>query len=130
MTRLARSLLVLLLLLAAALAGRSPALAADPAQGWASTWSGPGAATHDCTWPWADCQTRAIRSLQTGLVIIVTPTMYCECHVPGVAHPDRLIDLDPAQVAALGLERSDGLWRVEVWPVSGRTGLPDTAMRP
>lgn len=114
---------VLLLLLAVA----SSVRAADPETGWASTWAGPGAATRDCTWPWTDCQTRAVQSLDTGVTIIVTPTMYCRCRVPGVAHPRRLIDLDPAMVAALGLDPADGLWKVRVWPVDEKTGLPDTS---
>lgn len=119
-----------LLLVCVLLAGKGSVGAAEPVQGIASTWQGPGAATHDCRWPWDDCQTRAVRSLQTGLVIVVTPQMYCLCEVPGSAHPHRLIDLDPAQVAALGLDRSQGLFPIEVWPVDGRTGLavPDTAM--
>lgn len=109
---------VLLLLLTPA-----PALAAD---GWASTWQGPGAATNDCRWPWTDCATRSITSKDTGLSITVTPTMYCECYVPGVQRPYRIIDLDPSQVRALGLDPSRGLWRVSV---TYTDALPDTAMR-
>jgi hypothetical protein len=120
----------LLLVLTMLFSGPVLVRAADPAQGWASTWAGPGAATHDCRWPWTDCQIRAVQSLDTGVVIIVTPTMYCRCVVPDSPHPRRLVDLDPAMVAALGLEAADGLWRVEVIPVDGTTGLPDTSMQP
>jgi hypothetical protein len=126
-THLLRPVFVALLLLSFAAVG--PARATDPQSGWASTWDGPGAATRDCVYPWTDCQSRAVRSLDTGVVIVVTPTMYCRCWVPGVEHPRRLIDLDPAMVAALGLDSADGLWRVAVWPVDERTGLPDTAVR-
>jgi hypothetical protein len=53
--------------------------------------------------------------------------MFCGCWVPNVAHPLRLIDLDPRQVAALGLDPADGLWRVRVERVSS-SGIPDTAL--
>jgi hypothetical protein len=102
---------------------------AGPVEGWASTWSGPGAATHDCVWPWTDCQPRKVQSLKTGVTIIVTPTMYCECVVPGAPHPYRLIDLDPSQVAALGLP-PNSMYQVTVELVDGHSGLPDTATRP
>jgi hypothetical protein len=121
---LGHAIVVLLLLLSVVTAVR----AGTPETGWVSTWAGPGAASHDCVWPWDACQTRAVQSLQTGVVIIVTPTMYCRCWVAGVEHPHRLIDLSPAMVAALGLDPADGLWRVRVWPVDVDTGLPDTAL--
>lgn len=127
-----RAALRALLVLACLLVFASTARAAEPAVGTASSWGGPGAATHDCVWPWTDCQTRAVRSLDTGLVIVVTPTMFCDCYV-GRVGPDgeteRLIDLDPAMVAALGLDPEAGLWDVEIWPVEGTSGLtlPDTS---
>lgn len=120
-----------LLLVCVLRAGKGSVGAAEPVQGIASTWQGPGAATPDCRWPWTDCQTRAVRSLQTGLVIIVTPQMYCNCYVGRVGpngETERLIDLDPAQVAALGLDRAQGLFPIEVWTVGPGSGLPDTAM--
>jgi hypothetical protein len=94
-------------------------------EGIASTWGGPGAARNDCVYPWRDCQTVAVTSLTTGLRIIVTPTMYCDCYTG--TRRQRLIDLDPAMVRALGLDPADGLWPVTVYPVDASTGLPDTS---
>ena len=108
----------------------TPALAADPTQGVASTWSGPGAATHDCTWPWTSCTTRQVQSLKTGVTIIVTPTMYCDCFVGRIGpngETERLIDLDPAMVRALGLDPADGLFDVQVTLLPPL--LPNTATR-
>lgn len=99
-------------------------------EGVASMWSGPGAARNDCVYPWDDCQPVSVRSLQTGLVIVVQPTMFCDCYV---TTDPRIIDLDPAMVSALGLDPAEGLWPVRVEPVSKdgpRFGLPDTAMQP
>jgi hypothetical protein len=104
-------------------------------EGTASMWGGPGAARNDCQWPWDDCQTISVQSLQTGLVIIVTPSMFCDCYT-GTAQ-ERIVDLDPGMVAALGLDPGAGLWPVRVWPVDARSGLipsgqgaalPDTAL--
>ena len=80
------------LLLAVLLLLPSPVLAADT--GWASTWSGP-AATNDCHYPWTACTPRRVTSLDTGRSIVVIPSQFCVCHVDGVAHSDRLIDLGP-----------------------------------
>lgn len=100
-------------------------------RGTASSWAGPGAARNDCLWPWTACTTIEVVALDTGLRIVVTPTMYCDCYT-GRRGPNgerqRIVDLDPAQVAALGLNPAEGLWPVRVRPVSPTTGLPDTAM--
>jgi hypothetical protein len=106
----------------------SPVRAGAPIEGWASEWQGPGAATHDCVWPWTDCAPRKVQSLQTGITIIVTPTMYCLCEVPGSAHPERLIDLPPSMVRALGLDPAQGLFPVAVTLLE-EPALPNTATR-
>jgi hypothetical protein len=106
-------------------------------EGIASTWPGPGAARNDCLWPWHDCQPIAVQSLQTGVTIIVTPTMYGDLYL-GDNNPrnDRIVDLGPAMVEALGLDLGGGLWPVSVTPVDGSgqflssPALPDTALTP
>ena len=95
-------------------------------QGTASMWGGPGVARNDCVYPWTDCQLIAIRSLQTGIVIVVQPRMYGDLFL-GDSDPsiDRIVDLDPGAVAALGLDPSEGLWKVEIHPVGdGELGNP------
>lgn len=87
--------------------------------GDASRWPGPGVARNDCVWPWQACEPIAITSLKTGLTIQVQPTMWCMCWV-GVSGPSgetaRIVDLDPASVAALGLDWDEGLFKVRVEP--------------
>lgn len=96
--------------------------------GTASRWPGPGVARNDCVYPWRDCQPIRITAVSTGLSIVVTPTMYCDCYT--TTPMERIVDLDPAAVAALGLDWADGVYDVVVttpeqldWYV-----LPDTAM--
>ncbi len=100
-----------------------PVFATD---GTASWWHGNVAATHDCTWPWTDCQPIAVTSHLTGLRIVITPAMWCQCYV-GTSR-ERLVDLTRSQVRALGLDAADGLFDVTVEHVSATSGLPDTAM--
>ena len=92
--------------------------------GVASRWSGPGVARNDCLYPWTRCTPITITSLQTGRSITVVPRMYCDCWI---GTPDqRIVDLDPAAVAALGLDPSAGLYPVDVQPA---VVVPDTSIR-
>lgn len=102
--------------------------------GTASRWQGPGVARNDCEWPWRDCTSIRITSLQTGRSVVVTPTMFCDCYT---GTPDeRIVDLDPKTVAALGLNPAAGLWPVTVEPARAPKpkaaptpfALPDTAV--
>ena len=95
--------------------------------GIASRWHGPGVARNDCTWPWRSCQPIRITSLRTGRSIVVVPSTFCDCYT-GTAN-QRLVDLGPAAVAALGLLPSRGLYPVQVEPVKGQLP-PDTSTEP
>lgn len=100
--------------------------------GIASRWSGPGVARNDCEWPWTACVPIRITADETGRAVVVTPTMFCDCRV-GLdwGETTRIVDLDPATVAALGLPMDNGLYPVTVEPVQGPAivapqVLPDT----
>lgn len=90
-------------------------------EGIASTWQGPGVATNSCVYPWTDCTPIRITVLATGAWIEVRPTQWCMCWV-GVTGPNgetqRLVDLDPDTVTALGLG-GPGLFAVRVDPAGG-----------
>jgi hypothetical protein len=91
--------------------------------GIASMWPGPGVARNDCVYPWTDCTPITITALSTGLSVTVTPTMFGDLYT-GTPN-QRIVDLDPATVAALGLDPSQGLWPVTVQPAMT---LPNTSM--
>lgn len=139
--------LVLVIMLLSALLGAGPARAAGPhpgckpykvssysptgivgcivyGTGIASWYHGNGVARNDCVYPWTKCQPISITSLDTGITITVTPKMYCDCYTG--TSKQRLVDLTPATLKALGLNPSQGLFRVTVQPAG--TSLPDTAM--
>jgi hypothetical protein len=100
-------------------------------EGFASMWGGPGIARNDCVWPFTGCQPIRITSLDTGISVDRTPTMYGDLYT---GTPEwRIVDLDPATVAELGLDPARGLWRVTVEPIGiavADVALPDTAMQP
>lgn len=92
--------------------------------GTASRWPGPGVARNDCVYPWTDCTPITITSHETGLSITVTPTMFGDLYTG--TDKERIVDLDPAAVEALGLNWDDGLYPVTVEPA--KPVLPDTAL--
>ena len=94
-------------------------------EGRASRWQGPGVARNDCLWPWSACTPITITALTTGRSITATPTMFCDCWYG--TPQEKLVDLDPAAVAALGLAWEDGVYPVRVEPANS---LPDTALEP
>jgi rare lipoprotein A (peptidoglycan hydrolase) len=124
-----RRLLLATMLLATLLA--APAAASDDKQSGIASWygSGSGVATQWCTWTLrhaAGCGLLAVQSQQTGIVVIVSVVDWCQCYR---GTPDeRIVDLQPGVVAALGLDLTQGLYPVTIWIVDSETGMPDTAM--
>ena len=81
--------------------------------GIASHWSGPGVARNDCEFPWTGCATIVITSDETGRSVTVQPTMFCDCYIArDYGETSRIVDLDPATLAALGLDPDLGLYPV------------------
>jgi hypothetical protein len=96
--------------------------------GTASWYSGSGVARNDCIYPWTNCQTISIRSLDTGITIVVTPVTFCDCYTG--TSKERIVDRSLAQVRALGLDPNRGLFPVEVLPVDQGISTPSTDTPP
>jgi hypothetical protein len=96
--------------------------------GQASWYSGP-TARNDCEYPWLDCQPIVVTSLTTGRSITIVPAQYCDCYLGDSDRSnDRMVDLSPSQVLALGLTLAQGLYKVRVEPAAGL--IPNTAFSP
>lgn len=93
-------------------------------EGLASFWGGPGVARNDCEWPWDRCQPITITALETGRSLTVFPSMFGDLYT-GTPN-QRIVDLDPAALSALGLDPTQGLFPVIVEPAT--PSLPDTAL--
>lgn len=101
--------------------------------------SGDGVAMNFCTYArrvTEGCGWVTIQSHDTGVTVTVRVVDYCDCYT-GTAD-ERIVDLQPGVVAALGLDPSRGLYPVTVWredassstlaDVARAPMLPDTAM--
>jgi len=100
-------------------------------QGTASEYGpGTGVAMPFCTWTLRHedgCGWVRIQSLQTGVTVVVRVVDWCQCYV-GTAD-ERIVDLQYGVVAAMGLERAQGLYPVQVQRLSATAGLPNTSFQ-
>ena len=88
---------------------------------------GSGVAMNDCTWGirhTVGCGYVRVTALDTGRSIIAPVVDFCDCYT-GTSR-ERLVDLQPGALAALGLDPARGLYPVRVEPAAGF--LPDTAL--
>lgn len=78
---------------------------------------GSGVAMNFCTWTYRHehgCGFITVKSLASGLQVTVPVVDFCDCYT---GTPDeRIIDLQYGVVQLLGLNMSQGLYEVEVWP--------------
>ena len=85
--------------------------------------TGSGVAMNYCTWGLRHtegCGRVRVTSLQTHRSVVVPVVDFCDCYT-GTAR-QRIADLQPGVVVALGLERAQGLYPVTVEPISGQEG--------
>ena len=92
---------------------------------------GDGVAMNFCTWERRHaqgCGYVRVRSNDTGRTVRVPVVDYCDCYAGTTS--ERIVDLQWGVVAALGLDRSRGLYPVVVEPANQApvVVLPDTAM--
>jgi hypothetical protein len=91
---------------------------------------GTGVAMPFCSWNLRHaegCGWVRIQSLQNGVTVVVRVVDFCQCYV-GTAD-ERIVDLQYGVVAAMGLERAQGLFPVQVQRVGvGPALMPDTAV--
>lgn len=77
---------------------------------------GNGVAMNFCTWTLrhrAGCGTVTITSLDTGLSVTAPVVDFCDCYT--TTSKERIVDMQWGIVASLGLDTSQGLYKVEVW---------------
>jgi hypothetical protein len=95
---------------------------------------GTGVAMNFCTWELrhsTGCGSVAIQSLATGITVTVPVVDFCDCWT--TTKYERIVDLQYSVVSALGLNLSDGLYKVNVQPATGPVApvapvlLPNTA---
>lgn len=80
---------------------------------------GSGVAMNFCTWTYRHrhgCGSVRITSLDTGITVVAPVIDFCDCWT--TTPDERIVDLQWGVVSALGLDTSQGLYRVEVWRVA------------
>lgn len=80
---------------------------------------GAGVAMNFCTWKLRHeqgCGWVSVRSLQSGITVTVPVIDFCDCYT--TTQDERIIDLQWGVLDSLGLNPSQGLYKVEVWPVN------------
>jgi hypothetical protein len=80
---------------------------------------GSGVAMNFCTWTYRikhGCGAVRITSAQTGITVTAPVVDFCDCYF--TTKDERIIDLQWGVLGALGLDQSQGLYKVEVWPTA------------
>lgn len=69
-----------------------------------------------CTWVYRHengCGFVTVQSIGTGVSVVVPVIDFCDCYTG--TNNERIVDLQWSVVDGLGLDRSKGLYEVEVW---------------